>query len=255
MRTQLDNSTEHLAAVGRLAARVAHELNNPLDGSLRYINLVRRILGDDADPRVADYLEQAAVGLKRMARIVGELLEFSRSHADYRETGDVCAMVEDAIRMHTAQADRQSVVIAASFQQGDMPAMDGGRLLQVFSNLIKNAIDAMPGGGCLTVTTGVCDGDVVIRFEDTGPGVGEDAERIFEPFYTTKPPGEGTGLGLAICRDYVRQMGGEIAACNGPQQGAVVTVTIPISEQQTPKAKARSTAKGSGRERDDDQAK
>jgi len=243
MRTQPDSSTDHLAAVGRLAARVAHELNNPLDGSLRYINLVRKILGDDADPRVADYLEQAAVGLKRMARIVGELLEFSRSHADYRETGDVSVMVEDAIRMHAAQADRQSVVIAASFHERDMPAMDGGRLLQVFSNLIKNAIDAMPEGGCLTVTTGVCDGDVLIRFEDTGPGVGEDADRIFEPFYTTKPPGEGTGLGLAICRDYVRQMGGEIVACDGPRRGAVVTVTIPINEQQTPKAKAKSIVK------------
>lgn len=253
MRTQPDQSTDHLAAVGRLAARVAHELNNPLDGSLRYINLVRRILGDDADPRVADYLEQAAIGLKRMARIVGELLEFSRSHADYRETGDVSAMVEDAIRMHAAQADRQTVVIAASFHERDMPAMDGGKLLQVFSNLIKNAIDAMPDGGCLTVTAGVCDGDVVIRFEDTGPGVGDDADRIFEPFYTTKPPGEGTGLGLAICRDYVRQMGGEIAASNGTEQGAVLTVTIPIGEQSTTNASAVnvvSAASDSDRERE-----
>lgn len=253
MRTPADNSSDHLAAVGRLAARVAHELNNPLDGSLRYINLVRKILGDDADPRATQYLEQAAIGLKRMARIVGELLEFSRSHADYCETGDVNAMVEDAIRMHTVQADRQSVVIAASFREGDMPAMDGAKLLQVFSNLIKNAIDAMPQGGCLTVTTGVCDGDVVIRFEDTGCGLGDDVERIFEPFYTTKPPGEGTGLGLAICRDYVRQMEGEISAANGPERGAILTVTLPITERQagSNKGNAPVAAKASGKERDD----
>lgn len=222
---------QSLAAVGQLAARVAHELNNPLDGSLRYINLCRRLLGDQADRQAADYLERAATGLRRMARIVGELLAFSRSHHDYRESGDIATVVEEAIRIHRDQADRQQVVIAAGFHDGGLPAPEGGKLLQVCSNLIKNALDAMPSGGCLTITTG-CDRDsVMLRFEDTGVGVGSaaDIERLFDPFYTTKPPGEGTGLGLAICRDYMRQLGGDVVARPGEEGGAVFTVTLPVS--------------------------
>lgn len=224
---------QSLAAVGRLAARVAHELNNPLDGVLRYVSLARRMISDQTDPRADEYLVHAATGLKRMARIVTELLEFSRSHSDYRETECVSQIVEDAIHLHRDQADDQNVVIAAGFRDSDVAVPDSGRLLQVCSNLIKNAIDAMPDGGCLTVTAGRRQNKIVICVEDTGVGLGGNVDRVFDPFYTTKPSGKGTGLGLAICRDYVRQLGGDIAAANGEEGGAVFTVTVPIADSES----------------------
>ncbi len=228
-RTSLERSlaaSRSMAVVGRLAARVAHELNNPLDGTLRYINLCVRLLESAADEKVLRYLGEARQGLTRMAQIVGELLEFSRSnHAG--DGGNINWIVEEAIHALQDQAERNNVVIAAAFQDQNMPEIHGAKLFQVCCNLIKNAIDAMPEGGCLTITTTVVGGEVIVRFEDTGVGLPDDVDRIFEPFYTTKPPGEGTGLGLAICKDYIEQLDGRITAGSGSDGGAVFTVRMP----------------------------
>jgi signal transduction histidine kinase len=110
-----------------------------------------------------------------------------------------------------------------------MPAVRGGRLYQVCCNLIKNAIDAMPDGGRLTISTGRVDEHVVLRVADTGPGLPEDASRIFEPFYTTKEVGQGAGLGLAISKDFVEDMGGTLEGETDPEGGAIFTVRIPLS--------------------------
>jgi two-component system NtrC family sensor kinase len=102
-------------------------------------------------------------------------------------------------------------------------------LFQVCCNVIKNAIDAMPDGGRLTITTAALDRDVVLRVEDTGVGLPENMDEIFEPFFTTKKPGEGTGLGLAICKDYVERLHGRITAERADPQGAVFIVSIPLA--------------------------
>ena len=228
-------ASESLAAVGRLAARVAHELNNPLDGALRYVNLCSRLLAETGEEKALEYLDQARQGLTRMARIIGELLEFSRSTPMLAENGNINWVVEEALRSMRAHADGAGVVVAAGFHDdGEMPSMEGTRLFQVCCNLIMNAVDAMPEGGCLTITTGIVDDQVVVCFEDTGVGLPRDVERVFEPFYTTKPAGEGTGLGLAICKDYVERLDGRITAEQGKEQGAVFTIRIPVASCKPP---------------------
>ena len=220
--------SERMAAVGRLAARVAHELNNPLDGALRYINLALRMLENDSPEKVVGFLKESRTGLMRMAQIVSELLEFSRSSETQFEEANINNVVEEAIRTFQEPATQRGVVLAAAFHDQNMPRIRGAKLFQVCCNLVKNAVDAMPDGGTLTVTTGLVGREVVLKFEDTGVGLPEKSDVIFEPFYTTKLAGEGTGLGLAICRDYITRLNGTITAANRREGGAVITIRLPL---------------------------
>jgi signal transduction histidine kinase len=218
--------SERLAAVGKLAARVAHELNNPLDGILRYLNLALRATELHAPEKVGGYLTEARGGLLRMAEIIRQLVEFSRgAHTAFGDAG-INTIVEEAIKVLSEQAVQRKVAIACTLDQ-DVPAVAGTSLFQVFCNLIKNAIDAMPDGGTLTVSTQLADREVIVRFEDTGVGLPPEAEKIFEPFFTTKAPGKGTGLGLAICKDLIEKQGGRIDAENRAGGGAAFTVRVP----------------------------
>ncbi len=220
--------SERMAAVGKLAARVAHELNNPLDGILRYLNLSLRALDLGRTERLSDYLQQARTGLMRMAEIVRELVEFSRStHTAFEDAG-INSIVEEAVKVMAEQAVRAGVSIVCTLTE-NMPAIRGTSLFQVFCNLIKNALDAMPDGGTLMISTERTETDVLIRMADTGIGLPADASRIFEPFFTTKPPGKGTGLGLAICREIVEKYNGQILAERRPEGGSLFTVRIPLS--------------------------
>ncbi|MHC4067071.1 MAG: PAS domain-containing protein, partial [Planctomycetota bacterium] len=153
--------SERLAAVGKLAAHVAHELNNPLDGILRYIHLSLRQLDSGQAGKVAGYLEESRKGLMRMVHITSELLEFSRSTHTHFDQVSINRTVEEAIRAMQDTADRAGVTIAAIFREEQMPCLRGGMLFQVCCNVIKNAIDAMPDGGRLTITTAALDRDVV----------------------------------------------------------------------------------------------
>ncbi len=231
--------SERLAATGKLAARVAHELNNPLDGIQRFINLAMRTVSASGGGKAADYLEQARTGLARMAGIISDLLEYSRSHVSQFDDDNINALVEEAVHTMADKADRAGVAIALALRDEAMPRVRGGKLFQVFCNLMKNAIDAMPGGGRLTVTTGVVEREVVIRFEDTGVGLPPDVNKVFEPFYTTKPPGTGTGLGLAICREYVERLHGRITAEPREGGGARFTIRIPLESCLRPSGPAQ----------------
>lgn len=220
--------SERLAAVGKLSARVAHELNNPLDGILRYINLAIRVARQGGHDQIIKYLERSRQGLMRMTQITSELLEFSRSTYASFEESDVNRIVEDAVKAMEDKAIASNVAIACSYQ-ARMPRLRGSsNIFQVFCNLIKNAVDAMPDGGRLSISTRLVDREVVVSFEDTGVGLPEEVDRIFEPFFTTKGPGEGTGLGLAICRDIVEKYNGRITAARREGGGSILTVRIPL---------------------------
>ncbi len=229
--------SERLASIGKLAAKVAHELNNPLDGILRYVNLALRLTRTAQDEKLRNYLSESKIGLMRMMRIISELLEFSRSSREQVDCTGINELIDQAIEEFTPRAKDNRIVIAADFKNDQMPAVRGSQLYQVIGNLIKNAIDAMPKGGRLSITSGLVNDHVVIRVADTGPGLPENPAQVFEPFFTTKKAGEGTGLGLAICRDFIERMGGAIEAVNDPDGGAVFTLRIPESRcEQAPKA-------------------
>jgi signal transduction histidine kinase len=220
--------SERLAAVGKLAARVAHELNNPLDGILRYTNLAIRRASDGDDPKIAQYLEKAKSGIVRMSEILVALLEFSRSYPGTFEQATINKIVEDAMTAMEGRAREANVTVVCSFHQTDMPVVRGSSIFQIFCNLIKNAIDAMPNSGTLTITTVIIGPDVVVTFEDTGVGLPKDMDKIFEPFFTTKEPGKGTGLGLAVCKELIEKYGGSITPRRRKPRGTAITVKIPI---------------------------
>ena len=226
--------SQRLASLGRLASRVAHELNNPLDGILRYINLALRVADDPPESKLKSYLSESRTGLMRMVQIISELLEFSRTTDGEFDEMNVNGIVEQAIRNTASAAEANRIVVSADFQTRDMPVVRSSRLYQVCGNLIRNAIDAMPDGGRLSVTTGIVGEDIVIRVADTGMGLPPEADRVFEPFFTTKEPGKGTGLGLAICMDFIESMHGTITASPGEEEGAVFTIRIPTSSGRRP---------------------
>jgi signal transduction histidine kinase len=225
--------TERLAAVGRLASRVAHELNNPLDGILRYINLTIRAIENENLEKPKEYLVQCQQGLMRMIQIVKELLEFSRCPYITQEFISLEQIIEDAIKTVNAKAEALNVKIHRNYH-AELPKIRNGNIFQVFCNLVMNALDAMPHGGEIMITTyPEKDNAIVVAFSDTGTGLPpENTEIIFEPFFTTKEKGKGTGLGLAICRDIVNSYNGQITARNLPEGGSIFTVYLPLSANQ-----------------------
>ena len=232
LERQLAHS-ERLAAMGKFSAELAHELNNPLDGILRYVNLAIRLCEKQDDGRPMKYLLQARRGLMRMVRIVTELLEFSRNSDAALVEDRVDHIIEEALNSLEQRALESSVRFERRFAE-NLPFIRTGNLFQVFCNLICNAIEAMPKGGTLSITAELEGNDLRIHLADVGLGLPEGAgERIFEPFFTTKPAGEGTGLGLAICREVLEKYRGTINAANRRGGGAMLTVRIPLSSCQT----------------------
>jgi len=229
IQRQLANA-ERLAAVGKLASKVAHELNNPMDGILRYINLAIRIIEQENLEKPKEYLTQCRQGLMRMVQIVSELLEFSRTTYASLEYVKIEQIIEDAIKTMDTRAGTSNVRVLRNYAP-DIPQIGNGNLFQVFCNLIKNALDAMPDGGELSISTRLAaDDTAVVEFRDTGTGLpAENTDIIFEPFFTTKDKDKGTGLGLAICKDIVERYHGRITAENAPHGGSIFTVYLPAA--------------------------
>ncbi len=219
--------TERLIALGKIAGKVAHELNNPMDGILRYLNLAVRVLDHGDIDKAKEFLAQSRNGLLRMVSILSELLEFSRGTHQAMEMLPLDKIVEDSLSaMHTHLVGL-SVKVVRQYE-GPVPKMRNDSLLQVFNNLIKNAADAMQGKGGLTITIERTDSDWRIHFQDTGPGVPpEISEMIFQPFFTTKSSGRGSGLGLAICKDLIEKYHGTISVHSPQGGGTLFTVSIP----------------------------
>jgi signal transduction histidine kinase len=229
IQRQLANS-ERLAAVGKLAAKVAHELNNPMDGILRYLNLAIRILEQNKLIKPLDYLSQCRKGLTRMINIISELLEFSRSAYAAFEHVEVEMIIEEALKTIETRAAASNVAVVRNYGTNKV-RIRSGNLYQVFCNLIKNAVDVMPTGGTLTINTQKSTPkQLVVEFHDTGPGVAaENIPHVFEPFFTTKTGGKGTGLGLAICKDIIEKYDGKITAENLPGAGCMFAVHLPVN--------------------------
>ena len=219
-------ASQRLAGAGEAAAKFAHELNNPLDGVLRYIALAQRQVTGQA----AQYLTGAREGLMRMAGSVRELLSQGRRSGVSAQRAAIKELLNEAVNAFGPRARALGVAVVPDLADSPTACADG-RVFQVFCNVIKNALDAMAGGGTLTIRLRSSGGQCVIEFADTGCGMTEEqASQAFEPFYTTKPAGEGSGLGLSISREIVTQLGGSISAAGRREGGTVVTVTLPAGQ-------------------------
>jgi len=221
---------EKLAAVGELAAVVAHEVNNPLDGMHALVQLV---LGHPELPEPARrHLRMVDTGLSRMEMIVRRLLTFTADAAEPSERGTLPEQVERALAFVGQRLEAGGVEVVTDFEDGGTPVwIDPNTLPQVPINLALNAADAMPEGGRLEISTRRADGGVRLSFADEGPGVPEELrERVFRPFFTTKGQGKGTGLGLAISRRIVEGHGGTLTIRAGLKRGAVFELWLPQAE-------------------------
>ena len=217
---------EQLATIGKLAASVAHELNNPLDGILRFTKMAIR--QNNSNEKVLDYLGECDIGLKRMSKIVRSLLDYSRVIGKGLEDLDVNEMITSAIRSLRHLQIRNNIAVNNNFSE-HIPQARFTNFSEVFSNIIRNAYEAMPLGGNLTITTAMEESAVKVRFEDTGLGMSSDVVgRVFEPFFTTKNSAECTGLGLAVCSDIVSKHGGSIHVESKRGRGSVFEVRVPL---------------------------
>jgi two-component sensor histidine kinase len=227
------------AIPGDAAARVAHELNNPIDAILRYINLAIRLSENVSEPKLHDYLAQSRSALMRMVEIISDMLIGPLAPCESTEPLNMQTVIEDAIRTHLLAAETANIEVTHDVVSGNIHPRHGTRLYQICTNLIRNAIDAMPNGGRLEITALHEPTDpyqnidapawLVIRVADTGVGLPDDVNCVFDANYSTKPSAHSGGLGLSICKEYAEAMGGTIEAAHAESGGAVFTVKLPGS--------------------------
>jgi len=235
LRTQELRSTqnqlfqsEKLASLGKLAAGVAHEINSPLTGILTYSSLLLKSK-EDKDPEKED-LEVIVNETNRCKKIIKGLLEFARQTTPEKTLSDINEVIEKSIDLISHQASMQSVRIDKKIKP-DLPEImiDVGQIQQVFINLLLNAIESMPEGGTLTVSSAIENRMVAVSFADTGIGIPEEnLSRIFDPFFTTKDQGKGTGLGLSVSYGLIERHRGKLEVKSKKGKGTTFTVKLPI---------------------------
>jgi signal transduction histidine kinase len=227
---------ERLAALGQLAAQLAHEIGTPLGSVSGHLQLA--ISTRDLPAPLRERLRVATRELERVSKIVRDYLDSTRPVAPARVACDLPRLIDEAIGIAVGgAAERPGLAIEPRVdEEAAEVETDPGLLRQILVNLLTNAMDAVtaPGGakgrgrGHIAVAAAVRDGAVEIAVRDDGVGIAaEDAARIFEPFYTTKGRGKGTGLGLSICRELAIALGGRIAVESRPGEGSTFTVRLP----------------------------
>jgi PAS domain S-box-containing protein len=225
---------EKLAAIGQMLAGVAHELNNPLTAILGVTELVREREGlDESMKRQLDLTHRQA---RRAARIVQNLLEFSRPASPQKKAIDLSTIVERTLQLHEHSLRRNQVQVDFT-PRTDLPQIvgDANQLIQVFLNLISNAeqaIHEVRDSGRIQIRLNHAGDNVVVTVQDDGVGISpEGMPKLFDPFYTTKRPGGGTGLGLSICLSIAREHGGTIQAESLPGGGSAFSVYLPAASE------------------------
>jgi len=228
---------EKLAAMGQMLAGVAHELNNPLTAILGVTELLREREGaDDSTRRQLELTHRQA---RRAARIVQNLLEFSRPASPQKKPLDLNNLLERTLQLHDHSLRRNNIEVDFH-PQGELPVVvgDANQLIQVFLNLVTNAEQAIREvreTGRIQIRVAHIGKQLAITVQDDGVGIRPEALlRIFDPFYTTKRPGGGTGLGLSICMSIIREHGGNIEAETLPAGGSAFTIYLPAASGQQP---------------------
>jgi PAS domain S-box-containing protein len=219
--------SEKMAALGRLTASLAHEINNPLQAIGNTLELILDF--PLAEEKWRQYLEAARREVERLKSLTGRMLDFARPPRIERQPTAIAERVRYAVALSSKQLQHSHIEVNIDVPDDLPPVLASpDHLTQVFLNLIINHIEALPGGGTLRIAARHAGGQVELTFTDNGPGIPPDAlVRIFEPFYTSKS--DGTGLGLAVSHGIIQQHGGTITARNAPDGGAVFTIMLPVA--------------------------
>jgi len=224
--------TERLAALGKLAAGVAHEINNPLTGVLTNASLMLADLPQD-DPRRAD-LQTIVNETLRCRTIVKGLLDFARQTKPQKQLVELSQVVDDVVNLVRNQALFRNIVIETDLTRGVPPVVaDKDQLRQVVLNIVLNAAEAMPEGGCIWFAARLSPDRerVILDITDNGPGIPpEIRNRVFEPFFSTKKT--GTGLGLAIAYGIVTEHGGTLEIETPPEGGTTMRISLPLPKEE-----------------------
>jgi signal transduction histidine kinase len=229
---------EKLASLGQLVAGAAHEINHPLTAIMSYSEKLwsNQRLTSEQDALVRKIVSHA----QRTRDLISNLLSFAQQGSGERTMVDLCMLLQRSVQMRELQRHDQKIRVETVIDP-NLPKVwgDGHRLFQAFVQVVENAMDALEeaGGGLLRVSARLQDGEVVVQFSDSGPGI-KEPHRVFDPFYTTKPIGKGTGLGLSAVYGVVQDHRGQITCHNKPEGGAVFVLHLPLAEKRDAQALA-----------------
>lgn len=223
---------EKLTSLGQLAASIAHEVNNPLSGTLVYTQLLARKVerGEVDDEVTLDYLSKMESELIRSTKLIQNLLNFARQSPPEFQQVNLNSVVNHAFDLVSPSANKQKIRIFKELDPS-LPELtaDSNQLQQVCINLIRNAIQAMPQGGRLTLRTYVQSAQIKLEVQDTGIGIPpENISKLFTPFFSTKPDVKGVGLGLSVAYGIVQRHQGKIEVRSKEGEGTTFTVSLPL---------------------------
>jgi two-component system, NtrC family, sensor kinase len=227
--------SQKLAAVGELSAGIAHEINNPIAIIAQESEWAGHLMDEAAKSCGADFAEvrdslrEIRAQVDRCKNITHKLLDFARKREPVLQDVDVLRLIDDMARLVDKEASYKDVTLKRDLPE-DLPLLrtDAPLLRQVMLNLMTNALHAVDKGGSIVVSALATDSQMLLRVRDNGCGIPpENLDKIFNPFFTTKPPGQGTGLGLSLCHNLVLGMGGSIGVDSRPGEGATFTVRLP----------------------------
>ncbi len=231
--------TEKLASLGKLAATIAHEINNPLAGVLNYIRLIikqlsRNNFSHEKLEDISRYLKIMESETARCGDIVKDLLAFARRTKITMESNNIEDIINKTLNLISHELEMKELQVRKNIAP-NLPKVkcDFKQIQQVLLNLLYNASEAMPSGGTLTITANKADGAkalIEVAISDTGCGISEkDMENIFEPFFTTKEEGKGVGLGLSVVYGIIARHNGTISVESEPGKGSTFTIRLPCS--------------------------
>jgi two-component system NtrC family sensor kinase len=228
---------EKLTSLGQMAASIAHEVNNPLAGVLVYIQLLNKKIGGDsiAKETILNYLTKMDSEVSRSTKLIRNLLDFARQSPPALRMVDINDVVSHALELAAHSAELQNIAVVKELHSSLPRVMaDFDQLQQVCTNLILNAIQAMPDGGKLSLRTETSDGQVRIELQDTGCGISpENMRKLFTPFFTTKGKGKGVGLGLAVAYGIIQRHQGKIEVQSKEGEGTTFIIYLPVRHEDS----------------------
>jgi two-component system NtrC family sensor kinase len=223
--------SEKLAAMGRLTSQIAHELNNPIYGIMNTLELLKTEIPPESKRR--RILDLSLSEIQRLSEMLRNMLSFSKPEEEKRRPIKIDELIEGILLVMEKQMRESNIQVEISFNP-DIPEImaSTNQMRQVMLNILKNAKEAMPKGGTLTVRTSREDNRVLIHIQDTGMGVPEEIrDKIFEAFFTTKQKVKGVGLGLSVCYGIIKDHGGDIKIESEEGKGTTFIISLPVESQ------------------------